>query len=32
MKDKNKDINFLQTKINNNVGISSEGVCCYLIE
>jgi len=32
LKGKNKDINFLKTKINNNMGLSRDGVCCYLIE
>ena len=32
LKGKNKEINFLQIKINENIGNSRDGVVCYLIE
>jgi hypothetical protein len=32
LKGKNKDINFLQNKINENINQHRDGVVCYLIE
>jgi len=32
LKGKDRDINFLKLKINENIGNSRDGVCCYLIE
>jgi hypothetical protein len=32
LKGKDKDINFLKLKINQNIGQHRDGVCCYLIE
>jgi hypothetical protein len=32
LKGKNKDIDFLKNKINENIGIHRDGIICYLIE
>ncbi len=32
LKGQNKDIEFLKNKIDQNIGKSRDGVCCYLIE
>lgn len=32
LKGKDKDIELLKLKINENIGNSRDGVCCYLIE
>ncbi len=32
LKGQGKDIEFLKTKINQNIGQHRDGVCCYLIE